>query len=67
MAKGYAPSKEGNPSRRITPVIINVNMKQFAVRALNRMIRSHNTNKITLSDVEIGEKVAFYYNSTKGT
>lgn len=65
LARGYAPSIVGNPAQRIPDEILQAHKKQCARRALHKLLRSNNANVLSKFDVHVGEKVGYYYNSSK--
>lgn len=66
LARGYTPSIVGNPSRKVPSEILDVHKRQSAIRALNQLMRSRHTKLLTKMDINTGDDVAYYYNSTKG-
>lgn len=67
LAKGYAPSLVGNPSRHIPAEFIDAHINRVAVRALNKLLRSRNNRLLTQCDIRTGDAIAYFYKSTKGT
>lgn len=67
LARGYTPSVVGNPSRRVPTEILEAHTQQMAVRALNKLLRSKNTNLLNQSDIKIHDDIVYFYNSSKGT
>lgn len=65
LARGYAPSIVGNPARKIPPDVLHAHKRQTAKRALHALLRSKNAKVMNSTDVEIGDRVGYYYNSSK--
>lgn len=66
LAKGYVPSIYVNPSRLIPENILIAHKQQEATRALNRMLRTRERKILSANDIKRGDKVLYYYNSSKG-
>lgn len=67
MAKGYAPSIAGIPSRIIPEELMRAHKRQAALRSLNRLLRSRDSRQLTAGDIKEGDKVAYFYNSSKAS
>lgn len=65
LAKGYVPSIVGNPTRKIPQDLLDAHKQQAAIRALNKLLRGRRTTTLSEADIKEGDRVAYYYNSTK--
>lgn len=66
LTRGYTPSILGKGSQAVTEEMLKAHKQQEAVRAIHRLLRSRNPKVINCTAIKEGDKVLYYYNSTKG-
>lgn len=67
LAKGYTPSVMGNPSKLIPHDVLEAHKQQTATRALNRLLRGRNVKRLRPEDLQLGDRIAYYYNTSKAS
>lgn len=65
LSEGYTPSIVGKPSRIIPTDVLEAYKQQAATRVLKKRIWSRNTRTLSPEDLNIGDDVAYYYNTSK--
>lgn len=59
LAKGYATSIVGNPSRKIPAEILNAHKQQAAILALNRLLKGRRVTHLMPGDINVGDDVPY--------
>lgn len=65
LVNGYAPIIIDNPSKTLPNEIVESHKHNYALRALIKLLRSRKPRKLTLNDIYIVERVAYFYNYSK--
>lgn len=65
LARGYQPSILGTGSKAAGKDIIRAHLRQAAVRALHRLLRSRHPKISDKTAIKAGEDILYFYNSSK--